>query len=103
MFYRVIQCLRFRLAMRGMWKNFVNSNRSGFVPVCALAGFCMLIGCAEVPREPVQQAPPLVFPAPPETPRFVFERTIQRSTDLEAADQRGGFRRAITGSVKGFA
>lgn len=41
----------------------------------------------------------LVFPPPPETPRFFFERTILGSADITVEDSEGKWRRILTGEV----
>ena len=41
----------------------------------------------------------MYFPPPPETPRFIFERTVQRSTDLASVEKRNGLRQALTGET----
>jgi DNA-binding beta-propeller fold protein YncE len=43
--------------------------------------------------------PELVFPPPPETPRFVFERTILGSADITVEDSESKWRRILTGEV----
>lgn len=78
-----------------------SSNCHALLMIRALAVTVIIGGCAEVPQEPQLEQEPLVFPAPPETPRFVFERTIQRSGDLESKVARSGLRRAITGETGG--
>ena len=61
-----------------------------------------LAGCAQV--EPVSlQAPrrALVFPGPPDPPRFVFERAIYSSADVEVEKESDRMRRAVTGEQRG--
>ena len=41
----------------------------------------------------------LVFPPPPETPRFIFERTIVGSADITVEDSESKWRRVLTGEV----
>jgi DNA-binding beta-propeller fold protein YncE len=41
----------------------------------------------------------LVFPPPPETPRFIFERTIVGSADVIVEDSESKWRRVLTGQV----
>ncbi len=57
-----------------------------------------LVACAPVPV-PVTPAPvrELVFPPPPEPPRFVFERTIRSSVDVVPLPAGGELRRFVTG------
>jgi DNA-binding beta-propeller fold protein YncE len=46
-----------------------------------------------------QQPQDLVFPPPPETPRFFFERTILGSADITVEDGESKWRRILTGEV----
>lgn len=63
--------------------------------LAALAGLALLASCADEPIER-KEAKPIVFPPPPEEPRFVFERTIRSSGDV-VPDEAGDFRRLVTG------
>ena len=61
-----------------------------------------LFGCAALPETSEKRADqPLVFPGPPDEPRFVYERTIYGSTDIvpEAADFR--LKSMLTGEARG--
>ncbi len=69
-----------------------NSRRAA---LGALAGAALMVACAEAPVEQ-KAAKPLVYPPPPEEPRFVFERTIRSSGDV-VPDEGGEFRRLVTG------
>ena len=62
-----------------------------------LAGM-LLAGCAATPEVQVS-LPPLVFPPPPEPPRFEFERSVVSSGDLEVEDQKTRWRRILTGEL----
>jgi len=66
---------------------------------CSLA---LLSGCAQLPEETGARAPagPLVFPGPPDEPRFVFERTIVSSADVERESGDDSFRRFVTGAQR---
>lgn len=59
-----------------------------------------LYGCAPtvkvVDRVPVRA---LVYPAPPDEPRFVFERTLYGSADVVPEEKESALRRALTGGV----
>jgi DNA-binding beta-propeller fold protein YncE len=60
-----------------------------------------MAACAAVPEAPVKRAaPPLVFPGPPDEPRFVYERTIYSSADVVAEDASADFRRLVTGESR---
>ncbi len=58
----------------------------------------LLAACASPP--PVGDAKPakeLAFPAPPDEPRFIFERTIRSSGDILPDEKAGELRRLVTG------
>jgi len=58
----------------------------------------LLAACASAPPATPPAAPrELVFPAPPDEPRFVFERTIRSSTDVLPEQATSGLRRLVTG------
>ncbi|HJV25453.1 MAG TPA: 6-bladed beta-propeller [Aromatoleum sp.] len=44
---------------------------------------------------------PLLYPAPPDEPRFIFERTITNSSDIEHDTSDDTLRRLVTGGQKG--
>ncbi len=56
----------------------------------------VLAGCAAVPDAPPPAKPP-VYPAPPDEPRFVFERTIRSSADVLPDEKVSELRRLVTG------
>ena len=58
---------------------------------------CAAPGPADSGNAEAQQD--LVFPPPPETPRFVFERTILGSSDIAVEDSETKWRRLLTGEV----
>jgi DNA-binding beta-propeller fold protein YncE len=60
----------------------------------------LLAGCAEAPRAVQARQEIPVFPPPPETPRFIWERTIHNSADVVADDKDGALRRMVTGEVR---
>lgn len=71
---------------------------------CALAGaFALIAGCAQVPDAPETAGGdqgPLVFPGPPDEPRFVFERTFVSSADVISESEDDAFRRLVTGAQR---
>lgn len=76
------------------------------LPLLALAlacGISWLAGCAQLsdgtaaPQGPVG---PLVFPSPPDEPRFVYERTFTSSADVETDNKDDAFRRLVTGATR---
>lgn len=68
----------------------------------ALAWPPLLAACASAPPEaPKAAARPIVFPPPPEAPRFVFERSIRSSRDVLAEEAGGELRRLVTGEQPG--
>jgi DNA-binding beta-propeller fold protein YncE len=77
------------------------AGRAGHgVFLAVLAGMlasCAAPGPAESGTSGEQQE--LVFPPPPETARFVFERTIVGSADVAVEDSESKWRRVLTGEV----
>lgn len=60
----------------------------------------VLGACAPVPSAPQDERfADLVFPPPPEEPRFFFERTISGSADIEVVDGDTRWRRILTGEA----
>ncbi len=65
-----------------------------------LAGVALaLCACAPLPsgNDAAGPAAPLVFPLPPDEPRFVYERTLYSSADVVTEDRTTAFRRLVTG------
>jgi sugar lactone lactonase YvrE len=61
----------------------------------------VLAGCAAVPvEEPRPTFVPPVFPAPPDEPRFVYERTIYGAPDVVVEDKTTQLRRQVTGEMR---
>jgi len=59
---------------------------------------CLGAGCAAPPpAAPTGPASEITFPPPPETPRFVFERTLRSSLDVASAQTRRSWRQTLTG------
>ena len=62
-----------------------------------------IVACSAPPAEtgaaPQRSAVGLVFPPPPETARFVFERTITGSADIVEVDRDTRWRQLLTGEV----
>lgn len=79
----------------------VPSACSRFLAFGAAALLALAAGCAQI-SDGGDQAPrdagPLVFPGPPDEPRFVFERSIRSSADVEMESQDDSFRRFVTGA-----
>ena len=60
-------------------------------------------GCAQLPDEQAAapaSAGPLVFPGPPDEPRFAYERTFFSSADVTADTKDDAFRRLVTGAQR---
>ena len=65
-----------------------------------LAGLLLLGACAAPPEAPKSKAPEiLVFPAPPDEPRFIFERSLYGSADVVAEDADLKLRQRFTGET----
>jgi len=58
-----------------------------------------LAACAPLPEAPEKpaDAAPLVFPGPPETPRFVYERSLYGSGNVVAEEENSKLRQLLTG------
>ena len=76
--------------------------RFATVPAIALALALAAAGCAQLPDSADSGAPagPLVFPPPPDEPRFVYERTLLSSADVETDSGDAAFRRLVTGAQR---
>ncbi|HSD60588.1 MAG TPA: 6-bladed beta-propeller, partial [Burkholderiales bacterium] len=58
--------------------------------------------CAPVSKKAdLKEAKPIVFPEPPDEPRFVFERAIYASADVVPEAESEALRRSLTGEGKG--
>lgn len=70
-------------------------------PALALIALvALLTACATPPPPADATAPkPLLFPAPPDEPRFVYERTIRSSGDVVPDEQAAELRRLVTGET----
>jgi len=65
-----------------------------------LAALAIGLGaCATPPEEPSGPDRELVYPPPPEQPRFYFERSIFGSADIEIVDRETRWRRVLTGEA----
>lgn len=74
---------------------FGNTTRSILV---LMAVIVLVSACAPLPpSKPSAVTGPLVFPAPPDEPRFVFERTIYGSADVFAETSESKLRSLLTG------
>jgi len=59
--------------------------------------YLILQGCASSPDREVAELGPLYFPPPPDTPRFIFERTVQSSSQVEKSSSQDELRELLTG------
>ncbi|HJV81292.1 6-bladed beta-propeller [Noviherbaspirillum sp.] len=64
-----------------------------------LASVLLVAGCAAPPGPPRMVEKP-VFPAPPDQPRFYYERSIYTSADVVKQDQNAELRRMLTGESR---
>jgi DNA-binding beta-propeller fold protein YncE len=66
--------------------------------VSVLLGLTVLAACAPLPKDEKKgDNKPIVFPAPPDEPRFVFERTIYGSADVVTRKSENQLKQALTG------
>jgi len=73
---------------------------AGVATSLMLATALLLAACAPVPTvKPLQAQRPLVFPLPPDQPRFVYERTIYSSADVVPQAPGSDLRRMVTGEA----
>ena len=63
----------------------------------ALAFLVVAAGCVTTPETREPEVRELVFPQPPDEPRFVFERTVSSSANLREDTGTDRLRRAVTG------
>jgi len=77
----------------------VRAGQIACIMLCAATiAACASQGVPDSARDAAQDQE-LVFPPPPETPRFVFERTILGSADITVEDSESKWRRVLTGEV----
>ncbi|MGE5093790.1 MAG: 6-bladed beta-propeller [Betaproteobacteria bacterium] len=60
----------------------------------------ILAGCASAPPPAPVKPAELVFPGPPDDPRFIYERTIYGSADVAAEEANSDLRRLVTGESR---
>lgn len=80
----------------------VDGNRGGRIGQVLLAVVCgVLAACAPV-QDAVKQreSRDLVYPAPPDEPRFIYERTIYGSADVVPLGSDAELRRSLTGEAQ---
>lgn len=65
--------------------------------LCIASVLALLGACASAPPGPAQPPKDIAFPAPPDEPRFIYERTIRGSGDLIVEDKASDLRRLVTG------
>ncbi len=70
--------------------------------LAALSATLTLSACAPVSQVSNQQIDDnrLTYPAPPDTPRFIFERTIRGSADVVPDQEESALKRALTGQSR---
>ena len=75
------------------------ATAGGIARLLAVCAALALAACAEVPQVKERKVPeaPLVFPAPPDEPRFYYERTLYGSPDVAAEDKNSKLRQLLTG------
>lgn len=72
-------------------------SRRRFLGSTAMLFATAIVGCAPAPVIIRHDAGPLVFPKPPDEPRFIYERTIYGSADIVTDEKVSQFRRLVTG------
>jgi len=61
----------------------------------------LLQACASSPEQEAKELPPLYFPPPPDEARFVFERTVQSSSQVESKGSTQELHEILTGKTSG--
>ncbi|MBI5659059.1 MAG: 6-bladed beta-propeller [Nitrosomonadales bacterium] len=76
-----------------------NTRFSWRNPLAWLLGFVLLglAACAQVGDEETGPTRKLVYPGPPDEPRFYFERTIRGSADVETVQEDSKLKQLLTG------
>lgn len=69
-----------------------------WLPLCLLLPSLLLGGCSSVP--PMPEIEPPVYPAPPDAPRFIFERSLRYSSNIEAMTTAKRLRQYATGEAE---
>lgn len=75
-------------------------SRRKFLGGAAVLLATAVAGCAPVQVVTRRDTGPLVFPKPPDDPRFIYERTIYSSADVVSDEQTSQFRRMVTGETR---
>ena len=78
-----------------MNKRIFGKTLFGILPLTCLL---LLAACAPSRQAPAEsKAPLLVYPEPPDEPRFFYERTLHGSADVVPEDEDAGLRQLLTG------
>lgn len=80
-----------------MGRAFFNVIGNPLARMLAGVAVALLVACAPVPPAKKVDTGPLVFPAPPDEPRFVYERTIYGSADVLPQTSESKLRGMLTG------
>lgn len=78
----------------------LNVRRRKLMGTLAYISLALLPACAPMPVEKRPAAGPPVFPAAPDEPRFIYERTIYSSADVVVDTGTSEFRRRVTGEAR---
>lgn len=71
--------------------------------IAAVCGVVLLSACAPARKvEIVGSAGPLVFPAPPDEPRFIFERAFYSAADVQSVSEEDKLKNLLTGEKTGM-
>lgn len=74
-------------------------NATPFWRLCVLLPMViLLVSCGSAPPK-VEDKGPIVFPKPPDPPRFVFEQTILGTGSIRDLDEKDRLKALLTGSV----
>lgn len=74
-----------------------NNTGTEIVGLLLVGAAMLLSACAPVQESAKRKEAQLVYPAPPDEPRFIYERTFYGSADVVPVDEGFGLRNALTG------
>ena len=77
------------------------ANRRGLATGLVVVVLALVGGCAPVQeRGPVEKESLLIYPPPPDEPRYAYERTIYGSADVTPRNKDATLKRALTGELE---
>jgi len=75
---------------------FISGTGAALLAAVLVSG---LAACGTAPPESTEKPAPLLFPSPPDEPRFVYERTLRSSIDVDPLNKESELRLMLTGEA----